>query len=174
MAYRLGVDVGGTFTDLLLLNDESGEAWRDKVPSTPHDPSVAVVDGTRAICQKAGVNASDVALFMHGTTVATNTVLTSTGARVGLVTTRRLSSGAADRPFLRARRLGRLDHLEQAADRSRRWNARSRCAERMGVDGEIVAPLDEADLRAKLETLKAQNIEALTISFINSYIERCA
>ena len=169
MAYRLGVDVGGTFTDLLLLDDVSGQGWRDKVPSTPHDPSLAVVDGTLAVCAKAGITPAEVALFMHGTTVATNTVLTSTGARVGLVTTsgfRQVLQVA--RSFVPGGLAGWII-----------WNkppliAPLECTievtERIGADGSVVRPLDEAQLRERLEGLKAEKIEALTISFVNSYV----
>ena len=169
MAYRLGVDVGGTFTDFLLLDDQSGHAWREKVPSTPHDPSIAVVEGTASVCGKAGVKPSDVALFMHGTTVATNTVLTSTGARVGLVTT------AGYRQVLQVARSFVPGGLAGWII----WNkppliAPLECTievtERLAVDGSIVMPLDETELRRKLEALKAEKIEALTISFINSYV----
>ncbi|MGB9751837.1 hydantoinase/oxoprolinase N-terminal domain-containing protein [Roseiflexus castenholzii] len=87
MSYRIGVDVGGTFTDLMLFDEESGRYWRHKTPSTPHDPSEAVLAGIAAICQQAGIAPSQVAQIMHGTTVATNVILESKGARVGLVTT---------------------------------------------------------------------------------------
>ena len=169
MAYRLGVDVGGTFTDFLLLDDNSGHAWREKVPSTPHDPSVAVVEGTASVCRKAGVQPSDVALFMHGTTVATNTVLTSSGARVGLVTT------SGYRQVLQVAR----SYVPGGLAGWIIWNKPALIAplectvevtERMGVDGVAVTALDEVELRQKLNTLKAENIEALTISFINSYV----
>ena len=66
MSYRLGVDVGGTFTDLLVIDDESGRTWRDKVPTTPHDPSEAVVAGTKAICAQAGIGPDALSLFLHG------------------------------------------------------------------------------------------------------------
>ena len=87
MGYRLGVDVGGTFTDLLLFNTETGSFWRHKTPSTPHDSSEGILNGVNAICDKAGVGASDIDYFLHGTTVATNAVLEGKGARVGLITT---------------------------------------------------------------------------------------
>ncbi|MFV3077822.1 hydantoinase/oxoprolinase family protein [Niveispirillum fermenti] len=168
MAYRLGVDVGGTFTDLLLIEDGTGETFRDKVPSTPHDPSVAVVNGTLKICAKAGIDPADVQLFMHGTTVATNTVLTGTGARVGLVTTdgyRQVLHIA--RSFVPGGLAGWIV-----------WNkppliAPLECTvevpERIGADGSIVTPLDEGALRVALERLKGEGIEALTIAFINAY-----
>ncbi len=87
MEYRLGVDVGGTFTDLLLIEENTGKTYRSKVPSTPSDPSQAVLNGTRKICEMAGISASDLSFFMHGTTVATNAVLERKYARVGLIVT---------------------------------------------------------------------------------------
>ena len=88
MAYRLGVDVGGTFTDLFLVDDENGGSqFRVKTPSTPADPSEGVLTGVRRICDEAGIDVGDIRNILHGTTVATNAVLESKGARVGLITT---------------------------------------------------------------------------------------
>ena len=87
MAHRLGVDVGGTFTDLLLVHDESGAMHRVKTPSTPGDPSEGVLVGVRRISDEAGTAVADIRNILHGTTVATNAVLESKGARVGLLTT---------------------------------------------------------------------------------------
>ena len=71
MGYRLGVDVGGTFTDLLLFNADTGAFWRHKTPSTPHDSSEGILNGVNAICANAGVDAAGIEYFLHGTTVAT-------------------------------------------------------------------------------------------------------
>src|SRR5687768_16611794 len=79
MAYRLGVDVGGTFTDLLLFSDGDGRSWLHKTPSTPHDPSEGVITGVKAVCEQAGIAASQIDIFLHGTTVATNAVLEGKG-----------------------------------------------------------------------------------------------
>ena len=87
MGYRLGVDVGGTFTDLLLFDTATGAFWRHKTPSTPHDSSEGILNGVTAICANAGVAANQIDYFLHGTTVATNAVLEGKGAKVGLVTT---------------------------------------------------------------------------------------
>src|SRR3954468_20190068 len=87
MGYRLGVDVGGTFTDLLLFNDTTGDFWRHKTPSTPQDSSEGILNGVRAVCSQADVALADIEYFLHGTTVATNAVLEGKGARVGLVVT---------------------------------------------------------------------------------------
>ena len=88
MPYRLGVDVGGTFTDLILVDEKSGSIHTAKVPSTPADSSIGVMNGVAKVCDNAGVDPSEIAQVMHGTTVATNTVLTGTGAKVGFVTTK--------------------------------------------------------------------------------------
>ena len=87
MAYRLGVDVGGTFTDLFLVDDADHRQWRVKTPSTPSDPSQGVLTGVSRICDAAGIAPADLGNVVHGTTVATNAVLESKGARVGLITT---------------------------------------------------------------------------------------
>ena len=87
MTYRLGVDVGGTFTDFLLLNEDTGETKTAKVPSTPEDSSIGVLNGVAKICDSSGIDPADIKLVMHGTTVATNAVLTGRGAKVGLITT---------------------------------------------------------------------------------------
>jgi N-methylhydantoinase A len=88
MAHRLGVDVGGTFTDLLLVHDETGNLHRVKTPSTPSDPSQGVLVGVRRICDESGVPPEELRYVMHGTTVATNALLEAKGARVGLITTK--------------------------------------------------------------------------------------
>ena len=87
MSYRLGVDVGGTFTDLLLISEETGETYTAKVPSTPEDSSVGVLNGVARICEESGIDPTKIGRVMHGTTVATNAVLQGKGAKVGLVTT---------------------------------------------------------------------------------------
>ena len=87
MSYRLGVDVGGTFTDFLLIDEKTGSTFTAKVPSTPEDSSIGVLNGVSKICDQSGINPKDINLVMHGTTVATNAVLTGNGATVGLLTT---------------------------------------------------------------------------------------
>ncbi|MGP1254884.1 MAG: hydantoinase/oxoprolinase family protein [Kiloniellales bacterium] len=166
--YRLGVDVGGTFTDLLLIDESSGGSYSAKVPSTPEDSSVGVLNGIRKICSSAGIDPRAIAQVMHGTTVATNTVLTSSGARVGLVTTK------GYRQTLQIAR----SYVPGGLGGWVIWNKRAPLApleltveadERVGAQGEIVVPLDEADLLPKLEHLKALGVEALTISLFNAY-----
>lgn len=87
MTYRLGVDVGGTFTDILLIDEATGDTYRAKTSSTPEDQSIGVLRGIERACAAAGVPMSEIAEVFHGTTVATNAILEGKGARVGLVTT---------------------------------------------------------------------------------------
>lgn len=169
MAYRLGVDVGGTFTDLLLVNEENGQFWRHKTPSTPHDNSEGVMNGVKAICGEAGVKASDVGVFLHGTTVATNAVLEGKGARVGLVTTegyrqvmqiaRSLVPGglAAWIIWPKPEPLARLEDTVEIKGR-------------MDARGTEIRALEEADVRAQLARLEDSGIQALTVSLINAYL----
>src|SRR5487761_1156634 len=88
MAYRLGVDVGGTFTDVLVLDEEKGTLTLEKVLSTPADQSVGVLDGIRKACERLGLQPSDLSTILHGATVVTNLILESKGATGGLLTTR--------------------------------------------------------------------------------------
>lgn len=169
MTYRLGVDVGGTFTDLLLLDEDSGRFWRHKVPSTPHDSSEGILSGVEAITRQADVAASEIAYFLHGTTVATNAVLEGKGARVGLIVTegyrdimqiaRSFVPGglAAWIVWPKPQPLARLEDTIDVPGR-------------MGADGVQVRPLDEATVRTALRKLKGQGIEALTVSLINAYV----
>jgi len=168
MSYRLGVDVGGTFTDVLLIDTESGETWRAKTASTPEDQSVGVLRGIRQACETAGVSASAVAEVLHGTTVATNAILEGKGAKVGLVTTdgfRQVLQIA--RSYVPGGLAGwiiwpkpePLAALENTVE----------AVERVATDGTVVIALDEDDIRAKLSSLAGHGIEALCVSLINSF-----
>ena len=170
MSYRLGVDVGGTFTDLLLIHEDSGTTYTAKVPSTPQDSSVGVLNGVARICEESGVDPAAIQRVMHGTTVATNAVLTGKGARVGLVTT------AGFRQVLQVARSfcpgglgGWVSYVKKPLLAPLELTVEA--TERMGADGEVVTPLDAEALRETLEQLKKRNeIQALTICFINAYV----
>lgn len=168
MRYRLGVDVGGTFTDLLLFDNETGGFWRHKTPSTPHDSSEGILNGVNAITAEAGVHPGDIEFFLHGTTVATNAVLEGKGARVGLITTegyrdimqiaRSFVPGglAAWIVWPKPQPLAALEDTVTIKGR-------------MDADGKEVRPIDEAQAREALKQLKSQGVEAVTISLINAY-----
>ncbi|MDC1144336.1 hydantoinase/oxoprolinase family protein [Porticoccaceae bacterium] len=170
MSYRLGVDVGGTFTDLLLINEDSGATHTAKVPSTPEDSSVGVLNGIARICEESGVNPADVSRVMHGTTVATNAVLTGRGAKVGLITT----AGYEDtlqvaRSFCPGGLGGWVSFVKKPLLAPLELTIGA--CERIGADGGVVTELDEHQLRKDLKVLHALGeVEALTICFINAYI----
>ncbi|MBM4191856.1 MAG: hydantoinase/oxoprolinase family protein [Gammaproteobacteria bacterium] len=168
MSYRLGVDVGGTFTDLLLVHEKSGQTWSAKVPSTPADQSIGVLNGIQRVCGRAGIDPTAIDHVMHGTTIATNTVLTGTGARCGLVTTKGYKQVLQiARSYVPGGLGGWIIYNKSLP------MAPLACTieadERVSAKGEIVKRLDEKALRTSLRKLKAQNIEALTVSLINSF-----
>jgi N-methylhydantoinase A len=168
MTYRLGVDVGGTFTDVLLVDSDSGATWRAKTASTPDDQSTGVLHGIDLVCAKADVDRSRIDSVLHGTTVATNAILEGKGAKVGLVTTlgfRQVLQIA--RSFVPGGLAGwiiwpkpePLAALENTVE----------VPGRMASDGTEVVALDEAATRAALASLRDNGIEALAISLINSF-----
>jgi N-methylhydantoinase A len=168
MDYRLGVDVGGTFTDLLLFDEASGNFWRHKTPSTPADSSEGILIGLEAVCAAAGVTPSEIDVFLHGTTVATNAVLEGKGARVGLVTTegyRQIMQIA--RSFVPGGLAGWIVWPKPTP--MARLEDTVEVRGRMDAQGCEVRPLDEVEVREKLELLKSRGVEALTVSLINGY-----
>lgn len=168
MSYRVGVDVGGTFTDLMLFDESSGRYWRHKTPSTPHDPSVAVLDGITAICQQAEVDPQQIVQIMHGTTVATNVILEGKGARVGLVTTagfkQILHLARSQTPGPLAGWMIMIKPEPPATLKDTR-----EVPERMSAQGAVIHELDEVAAEATLRELIATGIESLTISLVNSF-----
>jgi len=168
MSYRLGVDVGGTFTDLLLVNDKTGGTWSAKVPSTPADQSIGVLHGIARVCDRAGIAPTQIDHVMHGTTIATNTVLTSTGARCGLVTTRGYRQVLQiARSFVPGGLGGWVIYNKSLPMAPLALTIEAH--ERVSARGEVVEPLDEGRLRESLRVLKSRKIEALTVSLINSF-----
>jgi N-methylhydantoinase A len=170
MSYRLGVDVGGTFTDLLLINEESGETHTAKVPSTPEDSSIGVLNGVDQICDESGVDPTMVRRVMHGTTVATNAVLTGRGARVGLITTRGYKHTLqVARSFCPGGLGGWVSYMKKPLLAPLELTIEA--DERIGADGSVVSGLDRSALKADLQALKnTGQVEALTICFINAYV----
>jgi N-methylhydantoinase A len=166
--YRLGVDVGGTFTDLLLINEDSGETYAAKVPSTPKDASLGVLNGVAKLCETHGVEASAITHVMHGTTVATNTVLVSNGAKVGLVVTAgyRQTLQIA-RSFVPGGLGGWVNYIKRPLMAPLELTIEA--DERLDARGAVVQSLDEETLRIRLAKLAKSGIEALTVCLIHAY-----
>ena len=168
MSYRLGVDVGGTFTDLFLVNEKSGKVFSAKVPSTPADQSIGVLHGIERVCATAGIEPREINHVMHGTTVATNTVLTGTGAKCGLVTTRGYRQVLQiARSFVPGGLGGWVIYNKSLPMAPLASTIEAH--ERIDARGEIIEELNDARLRTDLHSLKERGIEALTVSLINSF-----
>jgi N-methylhydantoinase A len=172
MAYRLGVDVGGTFTDLFLVGDGNGDGggrFRVKTPSTPADPSEGVLAGVRRICEEAGIDVGDIRNILHGTTVATNAVLESKGARVGLITTvgfqqiLHLARSQTPGPLAGWIIMIKPDPPASLADTRE-------AVERMDARGESIVPVDVEQVESVVRDLVESGVETLTVALINSYV----
>lgn len=168
MGYRLGVDVGGTFTDLVQVQDETGAYYHAKTPSTPADPSQGVLEGLRLIARNSGINPAELSHVLHGTTVATNAVLEGKGARAGLLTTEgfreilHLARSQTPGPLA-----GWIIMVKPEPPASLEDTREVR--ERMDARGNVVTPLDEEQVRSAVRDLASKGIESLTVSLINSY-----
>ena len=172
MAYRLGVDVGGTFTDLFLVEDGSGDGggrFRVKTPSTPADPSEGVLTGVQRICAEAGIDVGDIRNILHGTTVATNAVLESKGARVGLITTQgfqqilHLARSQTPGPLAGWIIMIKPDPPASLADTRE-------AVERMDSAGNTIVPVDVKQVEGVVHNLVESGVETLTVALINSYV----
>lgn len=165
---KLGIDVGGTFTDLVLYDDHLKKTYRAKTPSTPQDQSIGVAEGIKLICKIADVEMSQIDLILHGTTIATNAVLEGKGARVGLLVTKgfeytlHLAKSWTPGPLFGWIVMDKPEPL--AALRDTRG-----IHERVTADGEIITALDVVEATAAIDDLCKSGIEALTISLMHSY-----
>jgi N-methylhydantoinase A len=170
MSYRLGVDVGGTFTDVLLVDEDSGSTWRAKTASTPADQAVGVLTGIGKVCAEAGIELSEVAQVLHGTTVATNAILEGKGATVGLVTTKGFRQVLQiARSYVPGGLAGWIiwPKPEPLADLENTVEV----DERLASDGSVVRPLDEDDARRQLARLRGAGVQALAVSLVNSFAD---
>jgi len=163
----LGIDTGGTFTDVTVLDIETGRLWTAKTSTTPADPSLGFINGVRDGLAAAEAQPGDVGRVLHGTTVATNMILEGKGAAAGLITTlgfrHVLEIGRQDIPrranmfaWVKPRRPVTPDRIFEVAGR-------------LGPDGSEIEPLDEAAVRVAARTLRAAGVQAVAICFLHSY-----
>src|SRR5580704_3167514 len=164
--FRIGIDVGGTFTDLVAIDAEGG-ATLAKVPSTPDDPSLGVLDGLAALATRLGRDRAtllaETERIVHGTTVATNALLEHKGARTGLLTTEGHRDVVEMREGLKDDRYNlRLPPPEQLVPRRRRLPVR----ERWRADGRVETPLDPQSLEAAIAALQREQVEAVAVCYL--------
>src|SRR5215470_4359527 len=167
MAWRIGIDIGGTFTDVALVEDTSGSIGVAKVPTTPDDLARGVLSALKMAMERHQIVPVEVGLLSHATTVVTNSILEETGARAALITTRGF------RDVLELRRSARADLYDLFQDppatlipRRRRFEI----TERIGADGTVVTPLAEAEIDSLLADLRAARVQAVAVSLLFSFL----
>jgi N-methylhydantoinase A len=167
--WLVGVDTGGTFTDLIAVEQHSGELRRAKVPSVPSDASVAVLDAMDKLFAD-GIEPSEISLFVHGTTVATNALLEGKGVRTGLMITRGFRAVYEARGWSQPKGADLLDTFYQKPPLLAPQWLTEEVTERLDYKGEIVTPLDEAALRSSVQRLKGKGVEAIAVCFLFSFL----
>jgi len=168
-AWLVGVDTGGTFTDLIAVEQASGNLRRAKVPSVPGDPSVAVLNALGKLFAD-GVAPADISLFVHGTTVATNALLEGKGVRAGLLITRGFRAVYEARGWSQPRGSDLVDVFYQRPPMLAPQWLTEEVSERLDYRGEVIAPLDENGLRQSVRRLKAKGVEAVAVCFLFSFL----
>lgn len=161
--HRIAIDVGGTFTDVVSLNNNTGKLKFDKVPTTPSDPQQGVLAGMDA----AGVSREDITFFVHGTTLGLNALLTRRGARMGIITTKGFRDvyllGRTDRipmfdfKYKKPKSLVTRDHIFEVD-------------ERLNFEGNVITEFDEVSARSAAARVKAAGLQAVAICFLHSYV----
>src|SRR5262249_25229972 len=166
MRYRMGIDIGGTFTDVVLEDLEQGTIQLGKVLTTPEDPAVAVIDATKQILARGGAAAADVLVVIHGTTLATNAVIERKGATTGLLTT----DGFID--VLAIGRESRYDHYDLQLEAPEPLVPRSRrrgVVERIDRDGAVARSIDRKQLAAQVDTLRKAGVASIAVCYLHSF-----
>ena len=165
--WKIGVDVGGTFTDFTLLNENTDELKFHKVPSTPKDPSQAIDIGLSELTKFYDVSAFEIEYFGHGTTVALNMLLERRAPTIGLLTTKGfrdvIEIGRQTRPHLYDYTLKRAPSLARRVDRKE-------ITERITADGSILTPIDMEEVELAVKQLRARSIKAVAICFLHAYL----
>jgi len=168
----IGVDVGGTFTDVAFADTATNRVLTHKVPTTPDDPSVGVLQGIALLCARHGIEPAAIDHVHHGTTIATNAVLTYDGARTGMITT------GGYRDVLHIGRHQRPQHYSirqeipwQSRPLVRRRHRKTVTERLVPPKGEVLVPLDEDEVRTAARALKDEDVEAIAICFLFAYLD---
>src|SRR3954467_6781049 len=162
---RLAVDIGGTFTDVVI--EAGGEHFTTKVLTTPRAPEEAVVAGTRIVLREAGLGFADLAVFVHGTTLATNAIIERKGGKTALIATQGF------RDVIEIADESRYDQYDIFIDKPRPLvprRLRFTVPERVDVNGAVRLPLDEAAARAVAAELRREAIESVAVAFLHAYV----
>src|SRR3954451_19540491 len=167
---RIGVDVGGTFTDLIYIDDEAGEVIVHKTPSTPADPSIGTVQGISELCAMAGIEPAQLDQVFHGTTVATNIVIEHNGAKVGMITTKGYRDILHIARHKKPMNFSLWQNLPWQAQPIVRRRFRLTVDERIDKNGDVLIPLDDDEVRAQVRRLKREKVEAVSVCLLFSFL----
>jgi N-methylhydantoinase A/oxoprolinase/acetone carboxylase beta subunit len=167
---RLGVDVGGTFTDLIYVDDEAGQILVHKLPTTPDDPSQGTVQGIRELTALVGTQPSELEQVFHGTTIATNIVIEHNGATVGLITTEGYRDILHIARHKKPLNFSNYQDLPWQRYPIVRRRYRLTVPERITRDGSVLVPLDEEKAREQVRRLKEAGVEAVAVCFLFSFL----
>ncbi len=170
MKYKLGVDIGGTFTDFFLVSND-GEAVMHKTLSTPEDSSIGFITGIKELAEKLSIDEDkfiqSIETIVHGTTVATNTLLTLKGAKTALITTKGMRDALEMRRGIREEQYN--NHYQNVTPLVPRY-LRLTIDERIDADGNVETPVNESELEDIIEKLKSERVESVAVCLMNSYL----
>ena len=167
--WLVGVDTGGTFTDLIAIDRETGNIKRAKVPSVPSDPSLAVLHALEQVFND-GIAPADIALFVHGTTVATNALLEGKGVRTGLLITKGFRAVYEARGWSQPTGSDLLDTFYRKPPLLVPQHLTEEVIERLDFEGHLVTKLDEEALRQSVRRLRDEGVEAIAVCFLFSFV----
>ena len=165
--YRLGVDIGGTFTDLVMMDEATGNLRLIKMSSTPHDPSIGFMNVTERVLRESEVDPARVSYLVHGTTVATNTIIEGKGAKTAFIATEGF------RDVFEIGRQIRAELYDVFCDKPKPLIPRYLCreaSERLNYAGDVLKPLDEESVRKAINQLKIEEIESIAVCLLHAYI----
>jgi N-methylhydantoinase A len=161
---KLAADIGGTFTDIVL--EDGPKRWSGKVLTTTHAPELGVIEGIRLVLEQSGLSPEDIAVFIHGTTLATNALIERKGARTAFITTEGF------RDIVEQGYEKRFDHYDLMIDRPVPLVPRTlrlEVRERLSADGEVLLPLDEGAAKGLARTIIAEGVKSVAIGFLHAY-----
>ena len=161
---KLAADIGGTFTDIVL--EDGGKRWSGKVLTTTHAPELGVIEGIRLVLEQSGLSPEDIAVFIHGTTLATNALIERKGARTAFITTEGF------RDIVEQGYEKRFDHYDLMIDRPVPLVPRTlrlEVRERLSADGEVLLPLDEGAAKGLARTIIAEGVKSVAMGFLHAY-----
>ena len=163
---RIGIDIGGTFTDLVLLDEETGESFVGKVLTTPADPSIGAMEGLRKELANGRVAGKDIRHLVHGTTLVSNAIIERKGAKTALLTTRGFEGLLEMRRELR---YDLYDLFSEIPPPLVSGSHRIEINERIATDGSVVTPIDRDEAVSFVGRLRADGVEAIAVPFLHSF-----